>query len=179
MTSSAQHQLPQWLTSVIDPVPSLLSTYCNSDFFTFADKIKTIIFFQSVFLCSYDVFSLFTDVLLAETIEICTDALYNDEFTPPPFPCAIFVELKQTATSSIEFSFNTIMHWQIDGVDMGFPLGPSLANIFVGKYEALIFKRVNKPLMYYQCIGHTLAAFNNEDICNEFLSHLNSLHSLL
>ena len=34
MTGSAQHQLAQWLTSVIDPVLSLCSTYCISDSFT-------------------------------------------------------------------------------------------------------------------------------------------------
>ena len=59
---------------------------------------------------------------------------------PPPFPRAVFVELMQTATSSVEFSFNNIMHRQIDGVAMGSPLSPSLANIFVGYYEALLFK---------------------------------------
>ena len=36
----------------------------------------------------------------------------------------------QTATSSVEFSFNNIMHRQIDVIAMGSPLGPSLANIF-------------------------------------------------
>ena len=41
MTGSAQHQLAQWLTSVIDPVLSLYSTYCISDSVTFADKVKT------------------------------------------------------------------------------------------------------------------------------------------
>ena len=41
MTSSAQHQLAQWLTSVIDPVLSLYSTHCISNSFTFADKVKT------------------------------------------------------------------------------------------------------------------------------------------
>ena len=110
MTGSAQHQLAQWLTSVIDPVLSLYSTYCISDSFTFADKVKTFNFPPSVFLCSYDVCSLFTDVPLAETIEICADALYDGELTPPPFPRAVFVELMQTATSSVKFSFNNIMH---------------------------------------------------------------------
>ena len=73
----------------------------------------------------------------------CADALHNGELTPPPFPGAVFVELMQTATSSVEFSFNNIMHRQIDGVAMG----SSLANIFVGYYEALLFKRINKPLI--------------------------------
>ena len=65
MTGSAQHQLAQWLTSVIDPVLSLYSTYCISDSFTFADKVKTFNFPPSVFLCSYDVCSLFTNVPFA------------------------------------------------------------------------------------------------------------------
>ena len=77
--------------SVIDPVLSLYSTHCISDSFTFADKVKTFGFPSSVFLCSYDVCSLFTNVPLAETIEICADALYNGELTLPPFPRAVFV----------------------------------------------------------------------------------------
>ena len=140
MTGSAQHQLPQWLTSVIDPVLSLYSTHCISDSFTFADKVKTFNFPPSVFLCFYDVCSLFTNVPLAETIEICADALYDGKLTPPPFPRAVFVELMQTATSFVEYIFNNIMHRQIDGVAMGSPLGPSLANNFVGYYAALLFK---------------------------------------
>ena len=179
MTGSAQHQLAQWLTSVIDPVLSLYSTHCISNSFTFADKVKTFNFPLSVFLCSYDVCSLFTNVPLAATIDICADALYNGELIPPPFPRAVFDELMQTATPSVEFSFNNIMHRQIDGVAMGSPLGPFLANVFVEYYEALLFKRVNKPLMYYRYVNDTFAVFNDEDECNEFFSHLNSLHPSL
>ena len=155
------------------------TTNCISDSFTFADKVKTFNFPPSVFLCSYDLCSLFTNVPLAETIEICADALYNGELTPPPFLRAVFVKLMQTATSSVEFSFNNIMHQQIDGVAMGSPLGPSLANIFVGYYEALLFKRVNKLLMYYRYVDDTFAVFNDNDECNKFFFHLNSLHPSL
>ena len=62
---------------------------------------------------------------------------------------------------------------------MGSPLGPSLASIFVGYYEALLFIRVNKPLMYYRYVDDTFAVLNDEDECNEFFSHLNSLHPSL
>ena len=81
----------------------------------------------------------------------------------------------QTATSSVEFNFNNIMHRQIDGIAMGSPL----ANIFVGYHEALLFKRVNKPLMYYQYVDDTFVVFNDEDKCNEFFFHLNSLRPSL
>ena len=68
MTGSAQHQLAQWFTSVIDSVLSLYFTHCISDLFTFADKIRTFNFSPSAFLSSYDICSLFTK--LAEIIEI-------------------------------------------------------------------------------------------------------------
>ena len=85
----------------------------------------------------------------------------------------------QTTTSPVKFSFNNIMHRQIDGVAMGSPLGSSLSNIFVGDYEALLFKRINKPLLYYRYVDDTFVAFNNKDECNEFFSHLNFLHPFL
>ena len=119
MIGSSQHRLAKWLTSVLDPVLSLYSTYCTSDFFTFVDNLRNSgLSPLSVFLCSFDVSSLFTDVLLAETIEICADALYNSDLTPTPFPRNILGELMETATRSVELSFNNITHKQIDGVAM-------------------------------------------------------------
>ena len=133
MTGSAQHQLAKWLTSLLQPVLENFSSNCLSDSFTFVKEVRKFTFSSSsVFLCSFDISSLFTNVPLAETIEICADALYNDDSTAPSFPRNIFVELMQLATSSVEFSFNNNMHRQIDGVAMGSPLGPALANIFVG-----------------------------------------------
>ena len=35
-------------------------------------------------------------------------------------------------TTGVEFLFDDIMYHQVDGVAMGSPLGPLLANIFVG-----------------------------------------------
>ena len=72
MTGLAQHQLAQWLTSVIDSVFSLHSTLCISDSFTFADKVKTFNFPSFVFLCSYDVCSL---LLMLQTQKLLKSAL--------------------------------------------------------------------------------------------------------
>ena len=134
---------------------------------------------SSVFLCSFDLLSLFTNVPLAETIQICADALYSSEHPPAPFPQQIFVELMEMATSSAEFSLNDIMHCQIDGVAMGSPLGPALAIIFVGYYESKLFQTTSKPEMYYRYMDDTVVVFNNEDECDLFLDSLNSLHPSL
>ena len=39
------------------------------------------------------------------------------------------------ATEEVEFSFNNTLNRQIDGIAMGSPLGPTLANIFMGYLE--------------------------------------------
>jgi len=57
---------------------------------------------------------------------------------------------------------------------MGSPLGPALANIFVGCQEEKLFTFANRPLAYFRYVDDTFAVFNNEDDCNTFLSHLNS-----
>ena len=91
----------------------------------------------------------------------------------------VFVELMQLATSSVEFSFKNNMHQQIDGVAMGSPLGPALANIFVGYQEAKLFNITKRPLVYFWYIDDTFAVFNNEEDCNTFFIHLNSLNPSL
>ena len=81
----------------------------------------------------------------------------------------------QTATSSVEFSFNDTTYWQTDGVAMGSPLGPALADIFIGYKETKLFLNEKKPFIYYRYLGDTFAVFENEDDCKKFLSSLNSL----
>jgi len=62
---------------------------------------------------------------------------------------------------------------------MGSPLGPALANIFGGYQEEKLFNFANRPLAYFRYVDDTFAVFNNEDDCNTFLLHLNSLHPSL
>jgi len=179
MTGSAQHELAKWLTCLLQPVLQDLSANCVSDSFTFVEVRNFTFSPSSVFLCSFDISSLFTNVPLAENIQICANTLYNNNVLPKPsFPRDIFVELKHLTTSSAEFSFNNNMLWQIDVVAMGSPLGPALANIFVGHQEEKLFNVVNRLLAYLRYVDDKFAVFNNEDDCNAFLCHLNSLHPL-
>ena len=87
------------------------------------------------------------------------------------------------ATSSVEFSFNDIMHRQIDGVAVGSPLRPALANIIVGHYETKLFQTIPN-LKYITGIWMILlfgvfVVFNNENQCKVFLKNFNSLHPSL
>ena len=82
----------------------------------------------------------------------------------------------QTATSSVEFSFNGTMYWHTDGT-MGSPLGSALANLIVGYQENKLFLNVKKLLFYSHFVNDIFVNFKNEDDCEKFLSSLNSLYS--
>ena len=65
----------------------------------------------------------------------------------------------ELATKSVSFSFNDTMYHQVDSILMGSPLGPILANIFVGFYEKLLFDRFLKSNIYLHYRDDTLTCF--------------------
>ena len=79
-------------------------------------------------MCSFDVCSLFTNVQLDETIQICLTKLYSLP-DPPTLPRTVLKDLLEFATKKSHFIFDGKYYDQIDGVAMGSPLGPVLANI--------------------------------------------------
>ena len=110
-------------------------------------------------MCSFDICSLFTNIPLEETINLCLDALYRDDFIKqPPVPETLLKKMLLKATTEVEFSFNEDMYRQVDGVAMGSPLGPVLANIFVGFCETKIAKE-DFPELYHRYVDDTFFYF--------------------
>ena len=180
MVGSAQHELAKFLSALLQPVLEFYSTNCISDSFSFAKMIQELkIDCNKSFLCSFDIRSLFTNVPLNETINICAEALYDGKLPTPIIPKHVFVELMKIATTSVEFSFDNIMYKQIDGVAMGSPLGPALANIFVGYHESKLFSKLSKPIVYCRYVDDTFVIFNNELDFDNFFNNLNLLHPAL
>ena len=78
-----------------------------------------------------------------------------------------------------KFSFNDQMYKHLDGVAVGSPLGPALANIFVGSHDSRLFDNTVKPGVYFQFVDHTFASFGSELDCYHFKGKLNLLHPAL
>ena len=91
MIGSSQHQLAKYLSTLLQPVLEIYSNNCIKDSFLFAEEIRRLkLKPDESFLCSFDISSLFTNVPLAETIQICADTLYEDDrIVPPTLPKAI------------------------------------------------------------------------------------------
>lgn len=62
-----------------------------------------------VFMVSYDILSLFTNIPLEETIDICVDVLYRSHLNTHRFPENTFKKLILFDIQGVEFSFNNIM----------------------------------------------------------------------
>ena len=86
---------------------------------------------QTKFLTSFDVESLFTNIPFSETIDLAVETIFkhNPEF---PISKANLRELFTFATSQTHFLLNGLFYDQCDGVAMGSPLAPILANLFMG-----------------------------------------------
>ena len=110
---------------------------------------------------------------------ICADTLYRGHLDCPPFPEDTFKELMLVATRGVEFSFNNQMYRQLDGVAMGSPLGPALANIFVGFHEIRLVNNTVKPGVYLRYVDATFVIFGSELDCDRIHENVNLLHPAL
>ena len=173
LVGSAEHNLAKFLNSILEPVTTRFSKFTIKDSFTFADKIRRTPA-ENTYMVSFDVKSLFTNVPLTETINICAEALYQDHNIK--LQRSSFIKLMHMATSSIEFSFNGEMFRQKDGVAMGSPLGPTLANIIMGYLEENYFRSNQNPLVYYRYVDDCFILFNNKEECDEMFTSFNRLH---
>ena len=77
---------------------------------------------------SHDVDSLFTNIPLEETINICTNLFYTNEDVIEGINESEFKNLLSLATRESFFIFNDVLYKQKDGMAMGSPLGPTMAN---------------------------------------------------
>ena len=168
MTGSSHHELDKYLAGQLQAVLERFSSYYISDSFTFAETMHNLDTNPNVFMCSFDVSRLFTNVPPEETIKICSEVLYNESDSRPIISKDVFVELIKNAASSVKFSFNNAIYKQTDGVAMELSLGPALVNIFVGYYEEKLFSQTHKPPTYFRYVHNTFATFDHEAEADEF-----------
>ena len=87
-------------------------------------------------MASLDVDSLFTNIPLDETIHIVTEKVFHKKRKVNGLSKPDFKKLLTLSTKGNVFYFNGTYYRQRDGVAMGSPLGPALANAFLCHHEA-------------------------------------------
>ena len=116
---------------ILEPLTN--NKYRVKDLFNFASEIVEQV--SGNFIGSLDIDSLFTNIPHEETIETSTNNLFKNSNIVHGLNKSEFNDLLSLAIKELYFIFNNILYKQIDGVAIGSPLGPSLANVFLAQHK--------------------------------------------
>ena len=130
------YKLSEFFVPLLTPLT--LNGCTTKDSFSFVAELSNSD--SNLVMASFNVESLFTNIPLQETIDLCVDLLFNDKPNIDGFTKTDFHELLTVTLSESLILFNNEYYKQIDGVAMGSPLGPTFANIFLSYYEQIWLK---------------------------------------
>ena len=126
-------------------------------------------------IVSFDVTSLYTNVPVLEAINECSDLLYSGDYKKPPVDIETFKKLLTICTSNVLMLTNDGYFRQTDGLAMGSPPAPLLANGWLSKYDKDI---QDDALLYFRYMDDIVRDIHTDRIESK-LSDVNSLHDNL
>ena len=130
---------------------------------------------------SFDVESLFTNVPLKKTIEIILNRVYSEKKISTTLSKRSLKRLLLDPCTKTAFSFNNKLYEQIDGVPMGSPLGPLMANVIMNELERVVVKDLFSKeylKLYIRYMNDTLVSTKKSNI-PIVLQALNGFHKNL
>ena len=157
-TSTYNYALAKWLEDKLKPLS--YNRYSILDIFEFAEEIRAKGINEDDILVSYDVASLFTNVPLDETIGILVIKAFKNNWFDSQYNLNIsrqdLTDLLNIATKDQLFQFEGTLYEQFDGVAMGSPLGPLIANVFMCSIEEQLDLNGKMPEFYRRYVDDTL-----------------------
>ena len=124
---------------------------------------------------SFDVSSLYTNVPVMKAIEICTEHLHSHEQKHPPIDRNTFIILAQIASCDVLMSTHDGYYKQVDGIAMGSPPAPHLANGWMSQFDNTI---KGDAVLYARYMDDIIWNIKRIDI-EEKLATINNLHPSL
>ena len=181
-TNTPYYGIAKFLANLLNPLT--LNDFTVKDSFDAANKIQQIpkeLFNAGYKFISFDAISLFTNVPLAKTIDIILKRVYNEKLVTTNLTKRTMKKLLKDACSKTAFTLNDKIYKQIDGVSLGSPLGPLLANVFMTELEKdIIQKLIDKNFIkfYIRYVDDTLLLVKDE-VIDPLLKELNSYKKIL
>ena len=128
-------------------------------------------------MISFDVTNFFTNISQEETSIISIGTIFENQ-PSIKFTRKDIQKLFKIATFETQFTFNTEIYDQVDGVSMGSPLAPILANLFMSYHEKNWIEKaqVAKPTFCKRYIDDIFAVFNSKLDAETFYTYLHTTH---
>ena len=170
------YNLAKFLVPILSPLAT--SQYTVSDVFSFSDELRLRSDSTRTHMVSLDIESLFTNVPVAETIDIIISSLFtSDNMLVHGFSKTEFTNLLKLAVEDSYFSFDHKLFKQIDGMAMGSPLGPIFANIFLSYHETSWLRSCPvTPFLYKRYVDDTLWLLPADSSIDTLMTYMNSRH---
>ena len=175
MLDSPYHATAQWLSELLQPIRRILTPHSLKDTFQFIECIRNANLSNARML-SLDVSALFTNVPLRETMSYLCDEIVKRNIHLG-IPIQEVEEPLLMCTSNVQFSFNGDLYRQIDGVAMGSPLGPLLAEVFMSKLESGPLRNsISNFCVYKRYVDDIFCIVDSELEADVLLNEFNSAH---
>ena len=121
------YKLAKFLVPMLEPLTT--NEYTIKDSSTFAEELQS--FDSKLVMASFDIESLYTNIPLQETIDLCVENLFQDRTHLYNSSKDSFCELLTRTLSESLILLDQEFYKYHDGVAMGSTLGPTLANVFL------------------------------------------------
>ena len=125
------YKLAKFLVSILEPLTT--SKYSIKGSFTFAEELQS--FDSKLVMASFDIESLFTNIPLQETIDLCVENLFQDRTHFDNLSKDSFRDLLTRTIFESLILFDQEFYKQHNGVAMSSLLGPPLGNVFLCYHE--------------------------------------------
>ena len=171
---TATYEISKYLASLLQPIAK--SNFTIGSTKDFIHKINQEKIKEDSEMISFDVVSLFTSVPLDFTIELILKKVYDEGLIATKLKRDELKTLLELCTKEMHFLFNGKVYRQINGVAMGSPLGPVLANIFMVELETTLVPTMREWIsLWFRYVDDTFTFVKKGGI--EFvLQKLNSFH---
>ena len=172
---TARYHLSKYSASLLSPLSESEYTVKYSKSFVQKFKLDKI---QSNYnkIVSFDLKSLFSNVSLDQTVSIILNRIYNNREINTDTSRSEMKELLYLCTKNVHFSFDNNIYIQNDGVAMGSPLGPILANIFMAELERSVIPGLANKLDNWRRYVDDTICNKKVDSIDYVLSKLNNFH---
>lgn len=171
---TATYETSRYLAGILFPLTK--NNYTITNTLDFINRIKGLSIREDEKMVSFDVSSLFSNVPLDFTIDLILKKVYDDNIINIKLKRDQLKELLELCTKQLHFSFNGEMYRQADGVAMGSPLGPVIANIFMSELENELVPQLGEKMsLWLRYVDDTFTVLGENEVIN-IKAILNNFH---
>lgn len=176
--SAPSYKLSKLLIDIIKTNTNFSARYSIKNSYDLVDKIKNVTLPSNAKFVSFDVSNLFPSIPVIDSVKLVEKLLLKNKVNPVK---------KQEILNTLEvcvqqnyFEFNNEFYTSKEGLIMGNPLSPLLAEIFMDNIESIISKHplFKKFIYWYRYVDDVLACFiGTERQLDQFLEFINNIHN--